>query len=110
MPKVSVTIKDGREKRTYEDEYAFVYTVHERCGSPEGRWMQQPQGWKGGMGLFFAGVEALKVVAEQEGSEKFKVAARAALDSINSFAVSQEDTDESEGKGFCRSTKRGKAE
>ena len=110
MSKVSVTVKDGREKRTYEDEYVFVYTVHEKCGSPEGRWMQQPQGWKGGMGLFSAGVEALKVVAEQRGDEAFIVAARAALDSINSVFSGQEDIDESEGKGSRRSSKRGKAE
>ena len=109
MPKVSVTVKDGRTTRTYEDEYVFVYAVHDSFGSPEGRWLQQPQGWKDGLGLFFAGIEALKVVAEQEGDERFKVAARAAIDSINSFVDGKENSDESEGSGGDRSAKRGKA-
>ena len=83
MSKVSVTVKDGRTARTYEDDYAFAMTLHESSGSPEGRWVQMPEGWKGGMGLFFVGLEVFKEVAALPGNERFKVAARAALDVIN---------------------------
>jgi hypothetical protein len=108
MPKV--TVKDGRESRTYEDEYAFVYVVHDVMDSPEGRWFQSPNGWRNGMGLFFAGIEALKAVAEQKGNEAFKVAARAALDAINGLSPESGEEDEQVGKSSRRSSKRREAE
>jgi hypothetical protein len=104
MPKVSVTVKDGRTARTYEDDFAFILTLHESCGSPEGRWYQHPENWKDGMGLFFAGIEALQAVACQEGNERFRVAARAALESLNGFAP-KESGDESAGEDSECTTK-----
>jgi hypothetical protein len=94
MPKVKVTVDDGRTKRSYTDEYVFLSTFHESLGSPSGRWVQTPEGWQGGLGLFFSAIEALKAVAEDAGSERFKVAARAALDAINKLAPAEGEANE----------------
>ena len=107
MPKVNVTLKDGRTARTYEDDYAFVMTLHETAGSPEGRWVQQPDDWKGGMGLFFVAMQTMADVAALKGNERFKVAARAAINAINN--LSPEGGNGSDNTNSKRATKgRGK--
>jgi hypothetical protein len=83
MPKVSVTISIGQKKRTYTGDYAFVGLLNED-GSGS-RWEQEPTGWKDGLGIFFTGMHALKTVAEQEGNEGFKIAARTAMDVLSLF-------------------------
>jgi hypothetical protein len=81
--KVSVTLGDTRTKREYTADYAFVGLMNEDgvgC-----RWEQEPIGWKGGLGLFHTGMEAFKVLAEQEGEEGFKTLSRAVMDLLRAF-------------------------
>ena len=83
MPNVSVTIKTNRTQRVYKGDFAFVSVMNEDgVGS---RWEQEPVGWRGGLGLFFTGMGALRTVAEQKGREGFKEAARAAMDVLAVF-------------------------
>lgn len=83
MPNVSVTIKTNRAQRTYGGDYAYVSLMNESGAG--NRWEQEPVNWKGGLGLFFSGMSALRTVAEQEGDEGFKEAARAAMDTMALF-------------------------
>jgi hypothetical protein len=85
MPKVSVTIKSDSGTRTYKGDYVFVTILEDLYGSPSGRWIQEPPGWKGGQGLFFTALELLRSCAEQKGDEAFIQASRDALDSIKTF-------------------------
>jgi hypothetical protein len=110
MPKVNVTLKDGRTARTYEDDYAFVMTLHETEGSPEGRWVQQPEDWKGGMGLFFVAMQVMAEVAAMKGNERFKVAARAALEAINKEGGNGSDNTDTKRAAKGRGKKRGDGE
>lgn len=81
--KVSVTIENGRTRRTYAGDYAYVGIMNETdTGS---RWEQEPKGWKDGLGLFYTGMEAFKVLAEQEGDEGFKTLSRAIMDLLHAF-------------------------
>ena len=96
MTKVSVTIKARDGTRTYTGDYTFVTVLNESgTGS---RWVQEPNNWMGGLGLFSAGVTALQQVAEEAGDERFKLAARAALDAMAEFDPSNPD--------FVKSPKR----
>jgi len=94
MPKVSVTIVSGGNKRTYAADYAYVGLLNgDGVGS---RWEQEPIGWKDGLGLFFSGMHALKAVAEQEGKEGFKEAARAAMNAMSLFDPDLTEEDKQE--------------
>lgn len=79
--KVDIEIKQGEQSRRYRGDWAYVCIMDEYGG----RWMQQPSKWGNGVALFSAGVEALRAVAEDDGDERFKLAARAALDAIAKF-------------------------
>ena len=81
--KVETSVGNHRKKRSYKSDYVFVSMLNE--DGTQSRWEQEPAGWQGGLGLFFSGMAALRAVAEQEGSERFKLAARAALDAMASF-------------------------
>jgi len=94
MPKVSVTIKAGRNQRNYEGDYAFVSLMNEDGNG--NRWEQEPVGWKDGLGLFFCGMNALRTVAEQQGEEGFKEAARSAMDVLSLFDPASTDEDKKE--------------
>lgn len=78
---VDIEIKQGEQSRHYRGDWVFVCIMDEYGG----RWIQQPTKWGNGVALFSAGVEALRAVAEDDGDERFKVAARAALDAISKF-------------------------
>lgn len=81
--KVSVTLDEGRTKRNYTADYVYVGLINENgIGS---RWEQSPKGWQGGLGLFFTGMEAFRVLAEQEGDEGFKTISRSVMDLLGVF-------------------------
>lgn len=94
MPKVSVTLKTNRTQRTYHGDYAYVSVMNE--DGVGDRWEQEPVNWKNGIGLFFCGMGALRTVAEQEGPEGFKEAARAAMDIMGLFDPSLSDEEKRE--------------
>jgi len=89
--KVNTSIGTSRQERSYTSDYAFLAILNENENGD--RWEQSPAGWKGGYGLFKAGISALRAVAEQEGPEAFKRASRAALDimSILDPALTEEE-------------------
>jgi len=95
MPKVTVTIKGQSGTRSYKGDYVYVYVVDE---NGVGRWFQDPSGWMEGQGLFFAGVEALKVCAEEKGTKRLTLASRAALDAVNEFSPEREKNAEAKRK------------
>ena len=100
--KVETTVGNHRKKRTYQSDYVFVSMLN--ADGRGNRWEQDPAGWEGGLGLFFSGMAALRAVAEQKGNERFKVAARAALDAMADF-----DPDNSGGskkRGGVKKTKK----
>jgi len=82
MIKKKTTIEDVRVKRSYESDYVFAFFMD---ASGEGRWIQEPAGFANGTPLFFAALEALRVCAEDDGVERYKEAARAALNTIKSY-------------------------
>lgn len=83
-----VTIAEGEKTRQYQGDYAYVFLMNAEGDS---RWLHAPNGWGDGLGLFFGGVQALKVVAEQTGDERYKLAARAALDAIEAYDPETEE-------------------
>lgn len=95
MPKTEVTIKSNSGKRTYKGDYVYVYIIDE---NGEGRWFQEPSNWNDGGGLFFAGVSALRVCAEEKGTKRLSVASRAALDAIAEFSPERDKHGEAKRK------------
>ena len=85
MPKVTVEGESG--KRSYEGEFVFASVLGKdrRTKDLVYRWIQDPAGYAGGMGLFLAGLNALREVAEIPGNERFKLAARKAVDAAREF-------------------------
>ena len=102
-PKVSVTISTNRKSRTYDGDYAYVAV--QTADGKIARWEQEPTGWMDGLGLFYAGLAALRTVAEEKGNMRFHVAARAALDAMNEF-----DPENPGKKKKTRSRKKKKGE
>jgi len=96
-PKVSVTISTNRKSRTYTGDYAYVAVQTE--DGKIARWEQEPTGWMDGLGLFYAGLAALRTVAEQQGNMRFHVAARAALDAMQEFDPSRTDEPKKKSRG-----------
>jgi len=80
---VSVSIEDGRTKRRYEGDFGLVAVIDEKAGNC--RVEQTPSGWQFGTGSFFVAAKILQDIAEQEGDERFRQAARDALAVIERY-------------------------
>ena len=76
--KIKTAIGTTRSSREYTSDYAFLALLNDNEKGE--RWEQEPANYLGGYGLFKVGLGALRLVAEQEGAEAFKRAARAAMD------------------------------
>lgn len=91
--KVEMVGKSG--KRSYEGDYAMLFVASKNAaGGVNSRWVQDPANWEGGMGMFLAGIEMLRGVAEDFGDEPFKVAARSALEAVNKLDPSRQNVKE----------------
>lgn len=94
--KVSVTIEHGRNKRKYTGDYVYVGLMNE-SGSGS-RWEQEPKDWKDGLGLFYTGMEAFRILAEQQGEEGFKTLARGVMDLLRAFEPGLQDEEKVKSK------------
>jgi hypothetical protein len=80
----NVTVESGSGKRSYKGNYIHITAIDvDKTGSIAVRSYDEPVGWEKGMGQFLVAVNALHIVADMQGNEKFKTAARGALDVIN---------------------------
>jgi len=93
--RIEVIIKDGSQSWTYNTDWAYVFMMSNQY---EKRAVQQPQGWTPpdqpearDVCVFYAALEALNAVADTEGEEVFREAARKMLSTADKvFAKGEE--------------------